>query len=41
MESDSDIHSLNDEWCIWSHLPHDTDWSLKSYKVIHTCKSIE
>ena len=39
--SDTDIHSLNDEWCIWAHLPHDTDWSLKSYKVIHTCKSIE
>ena len=34
-------HSLNDEWGIWAHLPHDTDWSLNSYKNIYSCKNVE
>ena len=29
-------HTLSDEWCLWAHLPHDTDWSLNSYKNIYT-----
>jgi len=43
-------HLLSDEWVLWAHLPHDTDWSLKSYikivelntveKVISCCNSI-
>ena len=24
-------HPLHDKWVLWAHLPHDTDWSLKSY----------
>ena len=24
-------HNLSDKWVLWAHLPHDTDWSLKSY----------
>ena len=32
---------LNDEWSFWAHLPHDTDWSVDSYKNIYTCKSVE
>ena len=24
-------HLLSDKWILWAHLPHDTDWSLKSY----------
>lgn len=35
------FHNLSDEWCIWAHLPHDTDWSLTSYKNIYTCKTVE
>ena len=27
---------LSDKWTLWAHLPHDTDWSLKSYKNIMT-----
>ena len=28
-------HPLHDKWVLWAHLPHDTDWSLKSYiKII-------
>jgi|UniRef100_A0A6C0JB07 hypothetical protein len=30
------LHKLNDAWTLWAHLPHDTDWSLKSYKEIST-----
>ena len=26
-----DTYLLSDKWVLWAHLPHDTDWSLKSY----------
>jgi hypothetical protein len=29
-------YSLSDKWVLWAHLPHDTDWSLKSYYKIHS-----
>ena len=25
---------LNDTWILYAHLPHDTDWSINSYKTI-------
>ena len=31
---DEEHHKLNTKWVLWAHLPHDTDWSLKSYKKI-------
>ena len=32
MDSPSAVeHALHDKWVLWAHLPHDTDWSLKSY----------
>jgi len=34
-------HPLYDKWVLWAHLPHDTDWSLKSYKKIMTVTSIK
>lgn len=34
-------HPLSDEWCLWAHLPHDTDWSLNSYKDIYNYKTLE
>jgi translation initiation factor 4E len=34
-------HLLYDKWVLWAHLPHDTDWSIKSYKKIMTVKTIE
>ena len=37
----SEMHPLFDKWVFWAHLPHDTDWSLNSYKKIMTVKSIE
>ena len=34
-------HTLSDRWTFWAHLPHDTDWSVKSYKNIYTASSVE
>jgi translation initiation factor 4E len=34
-------HKLNDNWVLWAHLPHNTNWSLQSYKEILTISSVE
>lgn len=34
-------HILNDQWTLWAHLPHNADWSLKSYIPIMTFKTME
>lgn len=34
-------HPLSDKWTLYAHLPHDTDWSLKSYINIMTMNNIE
>jgi hypothetical protein len=31
----SEKHGLFDKWVLWAHLPHNTDWSLKSYIKIY------
>ena len=36
-----DLHQLSDRWCLWAHLPHDTDWSINSYKKIYTFSTME
>ena len=36
-----DKHQLFECWTLWAHLPHDTDWSLKSYQKIMKLKYIE
>ena len=36
-----DTHPLECRWTLWAHLPHDTDWSVKSYKRIHTFGTAE
>jgi hypothetical protein len=35
------IHKLHDNWTLWAHLPHDVDWTVKSYKNILTFGSVE
>ena len=35
------IHKLSDKWVLWAHLPHDTDWTVNSYKHIYTFDSVE
>ena len=37
----SEKHLLSDKWVLWAHLPHDTDWSLKSYINIITLENVE
>jgi hypothetical protein len=39
--STSEFHKLSDRWTLWAHLPHNTDWSLKSYIPISTFSTIE
>ncbi len=34
-------HPLSDRWTLWAHLPHDTDWSIKSYIPISTFTTVE
>ena len=41
VDSSMQKHVLSDEWCLWAHLPHDTDWSLNSYKTIFNHKTVE
>jgi len=37
----SSTHSLSDKWTLWAHLPHDTEWSLKSYTKIYEFETVE
>ena len=37
----SNNYKLMDTWTLWAHLPHDTDWSLESYKKIYEISSIK
>ena len=34
-------HTLYGKWTLWAHLPHDTEWSLTSYKKIFTTSTVE
>ena len=37
----ADIHQLNHEWCLWGHLPHNTDWGINSYLRIAPFNTVE
>ena len=39
--SSQPFHSLSNKWTLWGHLPHDIDWSIKSYKKIYTFGFVE
>ena len=41
MESCSTNHKLYDNWTLWGHLPHDIDWTIKSYKEIVNINTVE
>jgi hypothetical protein len=41
VNQDTKLHKLYNKWTLWAHLPHDTDWSVKSYKKIDTIDTIE
>ena len=34
-------HKLSSGWTLWGHLPHDTDWSLKSYIKLYDFNTVE
>ncbi len=34
-------NSLSDKWVLYAHLPHDTDWSMKSYKIIQEFNTVD
>ena len=36
-----DLHPLSDSWTLWAHLPHNTDWSIKSYIPISKFTTVE
>ena len=33
--SNANTHPLKNKWNLWAHLPQDSDWSVKSYKLIY------
>lgn len=39
--TETDFHKLNNEWVLWAHLPHNTDWSPKSYIKVCIMSSVE
>ena len=41
VNSSDSMHKLSNKWTIYAHLPHDTDWSLKSYKTLYTTSYLE
>lgn len=40
-ETDTQLHQLSDTWTLWAHLPHDTDWTVKSYKKVFDFNTVE
>jgi len=38
---ESNFHSLSVKWTLYAHLPHDTDWSISSYKNILSMQTLE
>lgn len=34
-------HLLQRKWVLWAHLPHDTNWTINSYKKIMTITTLE
>lgn len=37
----SSYNQLKDNWVLWAHLPHDTNWNLESYKNIYKFTCVE
>jgi len=35
------FHQLSNKWTLWAHLPHNIDWSIKSYIPIFTFTTVE
>ena len=37
----ADHHQLSTKWTLWAHLPHNIDWSVKSYINVMTVSTVE
>ena len=40
-KSMQEFNKLGDKWNLWAHLPHDTDWTINSYKKIYKFTTVE
>jgi len=40
-EDEPAVTKLPDQWTLWAHLPHDTNWGVESYKEISIINSIQ
>jgi hypothetical protein len=34
-------HPLRNKWNLWAHLPQDSDWTVKSYRLISSIRTLE
>ena len=41
MQDTSTTHPLKNKWNLWAHLPQDSDWTVKSYRLISPIKTLE
>jgi hypothetical protein len=41
IENTEEFDLLSDKWALWAHLPHDTEWSIDSYKKIYTMNTVQ
>lgn len=41
VDKDEYNYKLLDSWVLWAHLPHDTDWTLDSYKFVCEINSVK
>ena len=37
----TDHHQLSSKWTLWAHLPHNVDWTVKSYINVMTVSTVE
>ena len=40
-DNETTHNKLARQWTVWGHLPHDTDWSIKSYKEVYELNTVE
>ena len=41
LETTNLSNKLNNNWTLWIHLPHDTNWTIESYKKICSFSYLE
>ena len=39
--NNSEFKQLGTQWNLWAHLPHDSDWTVSSYKKIYKLTTVE